>query len=95
MVVFRIVDVRPLPQYRVWVRFQGGEEGEIDLAHLADKGVFSVWSDAGAFASVSIDALGNLVWEPDIELCADALYFRLTGKTPAETWGSKATRESA
>ena len=31
---------------RIWIRFQGGEEGEIDLSHFAGMGVFNAWQDS-------------------------------------------------
>ena len=39
------VEVRALDGYRLWLRYADGTEGEVDLSHLAGKGVFKVWSD--------------------------------------------------
>ena len=33
---------------RIWIRFQDGEEGEIDLSDLAGMGVFKAWEDRGS-----------------------------------------------
>ncbi len=94
-IMFRIVEVHSRPNHKLWLRFEDGVLGEVDVSHLAGRGVFSIWNDPNVFASVSIDDLGNLVWQEDIELCADSLYLRLTGKKTEEIWGPKATRESA
>ncbi|HWO92452.1 MAG TPA: DUF2442 domain-containing protein, partial [Methylomirabilota bacterium] len=36
--MIRPVEVRPLAPYRIWLRYQDGTEGEVDLSHLAGKG---------------------------------------------------------
>ena len=78
------VEVRALDGYRLWLRYADGTEGEVDLSHLAGKGVFKVWSDRDTFAAVRIGASGALEWPGDIDLCPDALYLRLAGKKPEE-----------
>jgi hypothetical protein len=80
--MFRIVDVRPLENLRVWLRFADGVTGEVDLSHLRGQGVFQVWEEPGAFARVTIGTGGELRWGEEIDLCPDALYMRVTGKTP-------------
>jgi hypothetical protein len=34
----RPVEVRRLARYRIWLRYQDGTEGEVDLSHLAGRG---------------------------------------------------------
>jgi hypothetical protein len=48
--MIRPVEVRPLPNYRIWLRYADGTEGEVDLSHLAGQGVFAVWQEEGVFA---------------------------------------------
>ena len=43
--MIRPVEVRPLPNYRIWLRYADGTEGEVDLSHLAGQGVFAVWQE--------------------------------------------------
>ncbi len=52
--MFKPVDVRALPHYRLWLRYSDGMEGEVDLSDLADKGVFKLWNDYSAFENVHI-----------------------------------------
>jgi len=71
----RIVAVRPLAQYRVWVRFSDGVEGEVNLSELVGKGVFALWNDPAQFAKVSIDPQSHtLTWPGGIDICPDTLY---------------------
>jgi len=86
--MFEIAEVKVLPGYRLWLRYGEGVEGEVDLSDLAGRGVFAAWSDRSFFESVRIDESGALVWGDSLDLCPDALYLRLTGKSPEEvlTW---------
>lgn len=74
------VEIRPLPHYRIWLRYDDGVQGEVDLSDLAGRGVFSVWSDPAAFRAVRLGSHGAIEWSPELDLCPDAMYLRLTGK---------------
>lgn len=76
----RLLEAKALTPYRVWLRYDDGASGEVDLADLAGRGVFAAWGDAGAFAALSVGPHGSLEWPGDLDLCADAMYLRLTGK---------------
>jgi hypothetical protein len=77
----KIVSVEPLPNYRLKLRFDDGVEGTVNLSHLAGKGVFSAWNDPEQFARVRIGEFGEPAWDGDIDVCPDALYMEVTGKT--------------
>lgn len=80
----RPVEVRPLARYRIWLRYQDGTEGEVDLSHLAGKGVFAAWEQEGVFARVKLGSHGQIEWPGEVDLCSDALYLTLTGKRAGE-----------
>ena len=75
------IDVRALSNYRIWLRYDDGIEGEVDLSDLAGQGVFKAWNDFGVFDSVHLGSHGAIEWSPDLDLCPDAMYLRLTGKS--------------
>jgi len=77
-----VLEAKPLSRYRLWLRFDDGAEGEVDLSGLAGRGVFEAWERPGFFEAVRIAPYGAIVWGEDLDLCADALYLQLTGKTP-------------
>ncbi len=55
--------------YRVWIRFDDGLEGEVDLSDLVGKGIFSAWQSIDFFNKVRIDPKSDtLVWGEDIDL---------------------------
>lgn len=82
--MIRPIEVRPLGRYRIWLRYQDGTEGEVDLSDLAGRGVFADWDDEGVFAQIGLDPHGAVEWPGDLDLCPEALYLRLTGKRPEE-----------
>ncbi len=84
--MFNLAEVKSLADYRLWLRYTDGTEGEVDLSHLAGRGVFAAWDDYRAFEKVHIGADGAIAWNDEIELCPDALYLRLTGKIPEEVF---------
>lgn len=65
----KIITCEPRPHYRVWIRFDDGLEGEVDLSHLVGKGIFSAWEDVEFFNQVKIDPISDtLAWGKDIDL---------------------------
>ncbi|MEJ2083881.1 MAG: DUF2442 domain-containing protein [Acidobacteriota bacterium] len=77
----RIVDVEARQGYRLWVRFEDGAEGEVDLSDLVGRGVFEAWKDPTAFRKVTIDPESQTAaWPGGIDLCPDSLYEEVTGQ---------------
>jgi hypothetical protein len=65
----KIIACRPMPNYRVWIRFDDGLEGEIDLSDLVGKGVFEAWKSVDFFNRVKVDPkTDTLAWGDDIDL---------------------------
>ncbi len=80
----RPVAVEARRDYRLWVRFDDGTEGEIDLSGRAGRGVFKIWNEPGVFESADISLNRTIRWSEDAELCADAVYLEITGRDPEE-----------
>ena len=89
------VEVKALDGYRIWLRFADGVAGEVDLNHLAGRGVFKAWADRKVFESVRVDGSGAIAWNEDLDLCPDSLYLRLTGKTPEDLFPALKTSVDA
>ena len=80
------VEVKALAHYRIWLRYDDGIEGVVDLSDLAGRGVFTAWQDTTFFESVRIGSHGAIEWGSDLDACPDAMYMRLTGRTPEEVF---------
>lgn len=86
MTLIRPIAVRALSDYRIYLEFSDGAKGEVDLSHLAGQGVFEAWNDYGFFERARVSRHRSIEWDHEIELCPDALYMQLTGKTPEEVF---------
>jgi hypothetical protein len=86
--MFKPIHVTPLPGHRLHIRYADGVEGDVDLSHLAGKGVFSIWNQPGVFESVSIGPSGEVRWSDEVDLCPDALYMQISGKSPEDVFPS-------
>jgi hypothetical protein len=84
--MLKLIEARPLPGYRLHLRYADGVEGDVDLSSLVGKGVFRLWNDPKAFERFSIGSAGEVRWSDAVDLCADALYLEITGKTPEEVF---------
>jgi len=74
--LYDIVEVEARSNFRVWVRFEDGLEGEADLSDLVGKGVFKRWRDNPTeFAEVAVDPdSGTIVWPGGLDVAPDRLY---------------------
>jgi len=84
--MFKVSQVKALPNYRLWLKYNDGTEGEVDLSYLVGKGVFSIWKNIDNFKKVYIGSSGQIAWSDQIDLCPDAIYMKITKKTPEEVF---------
>ena len=80
----KLLNVEPRENYRIYVEYDDGERGEVDLSDDAGKGVFKIWDEPGVFERVYITDFNAIGWSDELDLCPNAVYFQLTGKTPEE-----------
>ncbi len=78
-----IVAARPLPGYRLHLRFEDGVEGDIDVSALVRfEGVFAALREPGFFEQVRVNPeLGAIYWPNGADLDPDVLYSQITGST--------------
>ena len=82
------IAVEPREGFRIWVRYEDGLEGEMDLSHLAGKGVFKAWGDREFFEGVHINKEGGCVsWgcppgsDMELDIAPETGYAYLLGIT--------------
>jgi len=86
--MLRPVKVKALSGFRIWIAYEDGVNGEIDLSDIAGKGVFKAWEEPGVFGKVHISPRRTIAWNDDLDICADALYLELTGKSVEDVFPS-------
>jgi hypothetical protein len=76
-----IVEARPLGQHRLFLRFEDGVQGEVDIAGMVQfTGVFAPLADPAFFARVTADPeTGTITWPNGADLDPDVLYTAVTG----------------
>ena len=68
-----VLEVKPLPQQRLWLRFDTGKTGVFDLTPYLHRGRFSQLKDDVFFGQVRI-AFGTVEWPGEIDLDPEDLY---------------------
>ena len=83
--LFDVVEVKPLEGPKLWLRFEDGTEGVVDLSDLEPKGILAKLKDPDLFARAYVDPeLGTVAWPGGLDLDPAVLYAKLTG-TPVLT----------
>lgn len=76
----RIIRLHPLSEARLFVEFDDGTCGEIDLSSRLFGPVFEPLRDPDTFAQVVIDEYGAPSWPNGADLAPDAIYERLRSR---------------
>lgn len=80
----KLINVKAQAGFKLYLEYDDGVTGDADLSDLIGKGVFAAWQDPAVFEAVKVGRHGELHWNDDLELCADALYLEITGKSAAD-----------
>ena len=80
-VLVDVVEARATGERRLYLRFEDGVAGEVDLDRLVRwEGVFEPLRDPQRFAEVRVDPeLGTIVWPNGADVDPDVLYSAVTG----------------
>ncbi len=70
---YQVVNVEPLGQRRLGVRFADGLSGEVEFRESFFRGVFEAIKDPAAFSQVRCDH-GFVEWPGDLDLAPDAMH---------------------
>ena len=80
----RAIAVQAQDNCMLWVHYDDGVAGRVDLSNLVGQGVFVAWTDRWIFEQVHIGPSGEIAWNDQIDICPDAMYLKITGKKPEE-----------
>ncbi len=73
----KIVHIQARPPFRLYVEFDDGVSGEVDLSGRLNGPVFAALRDPEFFAQVHLDELGAPVWPNGADIAPDSLHDRL------------------
>ena len=90
-----VVELEVCEPFQIWVRFDDGAAGVVDLSDSAAVGgIFAQWSDEGFWRSAHIAAdSGAVAWGDgsEIDVCPLSLYLDVTGQTFEDLQAEAAT----
>lgn len=76
-----VIEANALPEYRLWLRFSDGSEGEIDLRSFIlqdSRSIVSTLRDPEKFAAMRV-MTDTVVWDNGFDLAPEYLYANATG----------------
>ena len=71
---YNVVDARYVKDYVIWLRFQDGSEGEVDLSSELWGPVFEPLKDLNIFKKFTLAEYGTLVWPNGADIAPEFLY---------------------
>ena len=73
-----VIEARYVRDYTIWVKFEDGAEGEVDLTNELYGPVFEPLKDIAYFRQVRVDPeLGTIVWPNGADLAPEFLYEKI------------------
>jgi Protein of unknown function (DUF2442) len=74
-----VVEVRPEPDYNLYIRFADGVSGRVRISPDQLTGVLAPLRERGFFEKVFIDN-GAVAWPGEIDLAPDAMYEQVSNQ---------------
>ncbi len=76
--ILHIVEVKYVRDYVIWVKFNDGIDGEVDLSAELEGEVFGPLKDEALFKTVKVDPLlQTIIWDNGADLAPEFLYDNL------------------
>lgn len=76
--ILHVTEAKYVDDYTIWVHFNDGVSGEVDLTKELEREVFGPLKDQSFFKSFRVDSnLQTVVWENGADLAPEFLYDNL------------------
>lgn len=71
--MYETIEIKVLDNYRIWVKFNDGEERVINILPFLNKGIAKELLDVKKFNEVKIDSGGGIFWSNGYDFCPNYL----------------------
>lgn len=68
-----IIEVKPLDNYKLWIRFADDSDVIVNLKPFISKGISAKLLDYDYFKQVRIDEFGGISWDNGFDFCPNYL----------------------
>lgn len=68
-----IIEVRPLENYHIWIRFADNFDATIDVKPYITTGISTKLLEVEYFNQVEIDEFGGITWQNGFDFCPNYL----------------------
>ncbi len=81
-----LTEARYIKDFKVFLKFNTGESGEVDLKETISKyKIAAPLQDSRVFSKFYLDSWPTLAWECGFDVAPETLYLMATGKTEIST----------
>lgn len=77
----KLIEIKARPDYKLFLKFDDGVQGIVDVSGLVGKGVFEKWKDISYFEDVKIGESGAPTWKDELDIDPFHQYLKIIGKT--------------
>jgi len=71
----KILEVKPLDNFTIYVKYSNGVEGTLNLSRLIKKKEYESLTDPEVFNSVKVDpGSKDIIWDGGMSICKTAVY---------------------
>jgi Protein of unknown function (DUF2442) len=74
---YNVIAAKPVRDYVVWLKFEDGSEGEVDLASELWGPVFEPLRDPEYFRKLAVAEYGTIAWPNGADLAPEFLHDRV------------------
>jgi hypothetical protein len=74
---YNVIEARHVHDYTVWMKFEDGSEGEVDLSSELWGPVFEPLKDPEYFRTISVAEYGTIAWPNGADFAPEFLYERV------------------
>jgi len=75
----KVKEIKALENYKLYLKYEDGVDGIIDLSDIAGKGVFEKFNDIVYFRNVKVGNFGEPNWNDELDIDPTSAYIDIKG----------------